>query len=376
MSNAFRELLRKVGSGPHTGKELTRDEAAAATQMMLRQEATPAQIGAFMIAHRIRRPTGVELAGMLDAYDVLGPRLQPIGTVREPVVLSAPYDGRDRTFPLGPLTALMLAAMECPVILHGGDRMPTKEGTPLVDLWRSLGVDWTLLSLAQVQQTFEATRVGFVYLPTHFPLAQGLVPYREQIGKRPPFATLELMWSPYAGKAHVVVGFVHPPTENMVRQAFELRHTAQFTTVKGLEGSCDLPRERTAIIGLGKLLEVDAGPGVEEAESGADDGARSPANLERLHLHPYDYGYGGRNVPLEPNPTLASEMMYAVLRGGPSELRQSVIWNAGFYLWRLGCAPDLSAGFEQAAYILDQGLALKVLEKLQHTTATVRLIPT
>jgi anthranilate phosphoribosyltransferase len=41
--------------------------------MMLLQEATPAQIGAFMIAHRIKRPTSQELAGMLDAYEQIGP---------------------------------------------------------------------------------------------------------------------------------------------------------------------------------------------------------------------------------------------------------------------------------------------------------------
>jgi anthranilate phosphoribosyltransferase len=60
MSIAFRELLKTIGSGPHTGENLSRDETAAATRMMLTQEATPAQIGAFMIAHRIKRPTGEE----------------------------------------------------------------------------------------------------------------------------------------------------------------------------------------------------------------------------------------------------------------------------------------------------------------------------
>ena len=47
MSNEFRDLLRKVGSGVHTGENLNRTEAAAATRMMLLQEATPAQIGRF-----------------------------------------------------------------------------------------------------------------------------------------------------------------------------------------------------------------------------------------------------------------------------------------------------------------------------------------
>ena len=68
MSDQFRELLKKVGSGQHTKKDLTRSEAAIAGRMMLTQTATPAQIGAFLISHRIKRPTGIELAVMLDAY--------------------------------------------------------------------------------------------------------------------------------------------------------------------------------------------------------------------------------------------------------------------------------------------------------------------
>ena len=69
MSNDFRELVKTIGSGPHTGKHLSRVEARAAMGMMLEAQATPAQIGAFLIAHRIKRPTAEELAGMLDAYD-------------------------------------------------------------------------------------------------------------------------------------------------------------------------------------------------------------------------------------------------------------------------------------------------------------------
>lgn len=186
MSKVFREFLKQIGSGTHTGEDLSREAAAIATRMMLLQEATPAQIGAFMIAHRIKRPTAAELAGMLDAYDQLGPKLQPIAASRPVTVLGVPYDGRSRTAPLSPLTALILAAADCPVIQHGGDRMPTKEGVPLVEIWQHLGVDWTSLALEEVQQILETTGLGFVYLPNHFPLAAALVPYREQIGKRPP----------------------------------------------------------------------------------------------------------------------------------------------------------------------------------------------
>ena len=71
MSNTFKQFIQKVGSGSHTSDNLTRDQAATATKMMLLGEATPIQIGAFLIAHRIKRPTGEELAGMLDTYHEL-----------------------------------------------------------------------------------------------------------------------------------------------------------------------------------------------------------------------------------------------------------------------------------------------------------------
>jgi anthranilate phosphoribosyltransferase len=350
MSYAFRELLRKVGSGTHTSESLTREEAAAATRMMLLQEATLAQIGAFMIAHRIRRPTGEELAGMLDAYEELGPVLQPISTNQPVLVFGVPYDGRTRTAPVTPLVVLVLATAGCSVIMHGGDRMPTKEGEPLIHLWQGLGIDWAKLPLEQIQQVLEMTGIGFVYLPLHFPLAQGLVPYREQIGKRPPFATMELMWCPYAGEAHIVSGFVHPPTEAMFQEAFARRGVTRFTTVKGLEGSCDLPRERTAIIGIG------------DPETG----------FQRLHLHPRDFGFEGRNVPLDSISQLISTMQ-TVLQGEPSELMDSTLWSSSFYLWRSGICSSFEVGVMEAKHLLSSGQVLQKLQIIQRAIAPLQL---
>ncbi|MEW5856489.1 MAG: hypothetical protein AB1861_03800, partial [Cyanobacteriota bacterium] len=230
-------------------------------------------------------------------------------------------------------------------------RMPTKEGLPLIEIWQGLGVNWAELSLALVQQVFEATQMGFVYLPKHFPQAAGLVPYRDQIGKRPPFATMELMWCPYAGKAHVVAGFVHPPTEGMFQGASELRGNPQyFTAVKGLEGSCDLPRDRTAIIGIWQ-------PG---------------SSHQRLLLHPRDYGFEGKEVALNSETELIQEMQALVqgklVQGNKSELMQTAIWNGGFYLWHCGLAPDLSSGLTQAEALLNSG---QVAQKLQEISRII-----
>ncbi|MDY6936691.1 MAG: anthranilate phosphoribosyltransferase family protein [Cyanobacteriota bacterium] len=356
MSKEFREFIQKVGSGTHTSSDLSRQGIQAAMRMMLQHEATPAQIGAFLIAHRIKRPTPEELAGMLDAYDELGPCLESLPPENRNewqnrvTVLGCPYDGRSRTAPVTPITALILAAAGVPVLMHGGDRMPTKYGIPLTEIWQGLGVDWTRLSLDRTQETIATTGLGFVYLPKHFPQAADLTPYREQIGKRPPIASLELVWTPYAGSTHLVAGFVHPPSEERFQNTLELRQQNCYTTVKGLEGSCDLSRSRTAIIGLFGSMVGD-----------------KPPTWERLHLRPEDYGFGGKDVPLESEEQLIEDLQ-AIIRGESSELAKSAIWNGGFYLWRCGVCPTLKLGLDKAELLLTQGV---VAEKLQEVGKSI-----
>lgn len=343
MSDIFRELLKKVGSGPHTSKNLTRTEAQDALSLMLREEATPAQIGAFLIAHRIKRPTGEELAGFLDALHDLGPRIPDLGLANPVVVLSNPYDGRSRTAPLSPMTSLMLATAGIPVLMHGSDTMPTKYGIPILDVWQLLSVQWQGQSLDQVAQILNTHNLGFLYMGDHFPQFQTLIPYRDQIGKRPPLATAELLWCPYDGPTRLVSGYVHPPTETMLKNAFRCRQQEYYTTIKGLEGSVDLPRDRTAIIGVHH-------PEQEE--------------LERLLLHARDYDLGGAEIPYESPETLAQQMQQ-LLQGKASPLLPGVLWNSGFYLWHFGPCDSLKAGIDVAHDFIQSGKLQQKLSDLQ-----------
>ncbi len=352
MSDAFRLLLKQVGSGTHTSKSLSREAAAEAMTLMLKQEATPAQIGAFMIAHRIKRPTPEEVAGMLDAYETLGPQVAAIDNATV-FVFCHPYDGRSRTAPVAPLVGLVLASAGVASLCPGGRRMPTKFGVPLVELWQKLGVDWTGLSLQQLHRIFAQTHLGLVYLPTHFPLAEGLTRYREELGKRPPLASMELVWNPYAGSATLVSGFVHPPTEERLLETLRIR--GGFSTnsgvlfIKGLEGSCDLPRDRACII---------------SHHHPQDNGFAS----ERLILHPQDFGQGGSEVAYT---TEADWQICAqqTLAGEANPLWSATVWNSGFYLWQAKQADSLEAGIAQAEESLTSGSAHEALTQLQTSLA-------
>ena len=96
---------------------MTREESADALNLILTGIASPAQIGAFMIAHRIRRPEPQELAGMVDTYLKLGPQFFSSKTQRRPICFGMPFDGRKRTAPIYPLTALVLLSAGQPVVL-------------------------------------------------------------------------------------------------------------------------------------------------------------------------------------------------------------------------------------------------------------------
>lgn len=343
MSDEFRELLKRVGSGTHTSRNLTRNEAKQATTMMLQQQATPTQIGAFMIAHRIKRPTPEELAGILDAFDQLGDQINICPQhIHQPVVLGNPYDGRSRTVPVTVITALILASVDIPIIMHGGEMMPTKYGIPLIEIWRKLEVDFSKFDLAQAQNVYDQTQIGFIYLPQHFPSAHNFVTYREQIGKRPPFATAELAWCPVVPNCSLVAGFVHPPTEERFRATFKLRHTEDFTLVKGLEGSCDLSRNRTGIIAIGN----------------------SSQGFERILLDPADYHLNGSDIVLESNEQVI-DLIQAVINGIPNKLFSAAVLNGGFYLWRFKRASSLESAFELATTMLTEGKVATKLKQLQ-----------
>lgn len=348
MSAQFREFVQKIGSGQHTGKDLSRSEAQQAMRMLLEQNATPAQIGAFLIAHRIKRPTAEELAGMLDAWEQFSYSLPGLSCPAPLVVLGSPYDGRERHSPISPVTALILAVAGFPVLQHGSDRLPTKYGLPLLDVWCELGVPWQKLSPDQVSAVLQASNLGFAYMPHFCPAFHALLPYREEIGKRPPLATLELIWSPYGGKQILLSGFVHPPTEAVMIDTFALRGIDHYATLRGLEGSVDLPIARISVIG--RHLP-DTG-------------------WQRITLHARNYGLDGDDPKLATADAIAQEIKHT-LDGKISNYCKAVVWNGAIALWLCGKCPDLETSIATVQEYLRLGL---VADKLTQVRQLVRPI--
>ncbi|MCP9850964.1 anthranilate phosphoribosyltransferase family protein [Cyanobium sp. Morenito 9A2] len=337
----FRELLAKVGSGEHTSTGLSRGEAREAMDLMLAGEVGEAQLGAFLIAHRIRRPSPIELTGMLDSYRAHGPVLRSPG--RRPLCFGVPYDGRSRTAPLVPMVALLLAASGQPVVLHGGDPMPVKYGVTLAELFAVLGIEWRGLPLAAVQARLDDHNLALTHQPLHFSAADRLRPVRDAIGKRPPVASLELLWTPHQGEHLLVSGFVHPPTESRAWEALAAAGETDLLTVKGLEGSTDLPTTRAGI-----TARVRQGV------------------VERLILHPRDHGIASEEVRWESLEAWGTQARQALVGEGP--LAEALVWNLGALLWLSEACSGLEEGVQQARALL----AARAGERLRAALAEVR----
>jgi len=321
----FRELIGKVGSGEHTSTGLSTEEAAEAMDLMLSGAVDPAQLGAFLIAHRIRRPTPEELGGMLISFRRHGPRLVSEG--RRALCFGVPYDGRSRTAPLLPLVALTLAAADQPVVLHGGDPMPVKYGVTLAELFGALGIHWQGLSLEALQQRLDRHNLALTHQPRHFPAAERLVSIRDLIGKRPPVASLELLWTPHQGERLLVSGFVHPPTEQRAWQALQAVGETEVLTIKGLEGSTDLPTTRA---GIAARLRGE--------------------HCERLLLHPRDHGITAAEVGWQQLDHWRDQALAALCGEGP--LAEALAWNLACLLWQSDRLASLAAALDQARALL------------------------
>ncbi len=318
---------------------MTREESADALELILKGDPSPAQIGAFMIAHRIRRPEPQELAGMIDTYLKLGPILSESKNNPIPICFGMPFDGRNKTAPIYPLTSIVLIDLGQPVVLHGGDRMPVKYGVTTVELFNSIGLCLKGLNMNQVQDGFSQHGLAFIYQPDHFPIAENLITYRHDIGKRPPLASMELLWTAHQGTHLLITGYVHPPTESRHAKALELLGEKNIVAIKGLEGGIDIPLNRTST------------------------GIHIKANQkEKLVLNPRIYNCLESNILWENLDTWRSQSIETL--NGESALRKAVMWNAGIYLWLAKITNTIEDGIQKAEHSLASGSAKATLQKL------------
>ena len=231
----FAQYVRTLGRGPGRSRALTRDEARIALGMVLRDEADPTQVGAFLMLLRYRGEDPAEMAGLVEAArGHFGAGLPP-GCA--PVALDWPSYGAGRTrgAPWFLLAALALARAGHRVLMHGSNEFT--RGTPVTESLAALGLP-VCASPAQAAQ--ELDRTAFAYLPLDAlcPALDRLLRLRGLLGLRSPINTAARLLNPFDAPAGVD-GVFHPPYIALHVNTAALLDRNRLVVVKGGGGEAE-----------------------------------------------------------------------------------------------------------------------------------------
>ncbi|MGB0386243.1 MAG: anthranilate phosphoribosyltransferase [Ardenticatenaceae bacterium] len=330
---AFIPFIKAVGRGEKLKRDLTYDEAKDAMRLILQGRAAEAQVGAFLIAQRVKGEAVDEILGFRDV--VREEFMRPISPRVEGLLdLATPYDGKAKTAQLAPAIAIVLAEAGVPVVLHGDEGIPTKEGIGPGLVLQALGVE-SALEGKEVEQMIEKTGFGFLHAKQFMPAWHNLIRIRRLFGLRTVLNTVEKLFNP-ANAPYQISGFFHANYIKRIR-ATQSGQQASWM-VQGEEGSIEMrPGRRTPIYAL----------------SAQDD---LILDTDRLGLPPQE-----REL-IEPNTALHAQLNASVLAGQASPAADQVALTAGTILTLLGAASELTDGIRRAQHILTSGAAQRRLD--------------
>jgi anthranilate phosphoribosyltransferase len=198
------------------GRDLAREEARAVIDEVMRGDATPAQIGGFLVALRAKGETVDEIAGCAEGMRA---HVIPVRPTREDLVDTAGTGGDGAgTFNISTAAALVAAAAGAAVAKHGNRAMSSSTGA--ADVLEALG-----FQLEQAPETIAASidtlGFGFMFAPAHHPAMRHAAPVRRELGTRTIFNLLGPLTNPAGARAQVVgvfsAAFVRPVAEALAQ---------------------------------------------------------------------------------------------------------------------------------------------------------------
>ncbi|MFD1177520.1 anthranilate phosphoribosyltransferase [Paenibacillus puldeungensis] len=235
------DILKEVGRGKRGARDLTYEEARAAATAIINGDASQAQIGAFLMAQRIKMESVDELKAFVDVLRSSAFR----SPVSEGLDCAGPYDGRTTTFMATLATAFLLASAGLPVTLHGTAPLPPKWGVTLPDVLREMGVDTTEAPerLASSARSIEYGGVKFVPAEASCPPLGRLRPIREELGLRTILNTAEKLID-YSESPYLVFGVFHNTVFDRMAQLIQRLEYRKALIVQGPQGSEDVYIDR------------------------------------------------------------------------------------------------------------------------------------
>jgi anthranilate phosphoribosyltransferase len=329
---AFRPLIAKVAAG----SPLTREEAAEAFDSMLSGDVTPAQMGGFLMALRVRGETVEEITGAVTSMRAKMLRVAaPEGAID---IVGTGGDGSG-SYNISTLASLIVAACGVPVAKHGNRAASSKSGAS--DALGVLGVKIGIPPEA-VAACIADAGIGFMMATTHHAAMRHVGPTRVELGARTIFNLLGPLSNPAGVKRQLIGVFADNWLEPMA-QVLKNLGSQRVWLAHGGDGLDEI-----TTTGPTRIVELKNGE-IRAFEVNPEDAGLPRANLDGLR--------GG-------DPAHNAAALRAVLAGAKNPYRDIAVLNAAAALVIADAARDLADGAAKAQKALDQGRARETLDRL------------
>ena len=319
------------------GRDLAREEARAVMEEIMSGEATPGQIGGFLVALRFKGETADEIAGCAEAMRA---HVVPVRPRREDLVDTAGTGGdRSQTFNISTAAALVAAAAGAGVAKHGNRAVSSSSGS--ADVLEALGFELEL-EPERIARSIDELGFGFLFAPSHHPAMRHAAPVRRELATRTVFNVLGPLTNPAGARAQVV-GVYAPELAPTIAEVLARLGARRAFVVHGAGGIDEL-----SPAGPNLVCEVVDG------------------DVRRREIDPADFGVP-RCRPSElrgGKPAENAATIRAIFGGAPGPKREAVLLNAAGAIAAGGHARDLAEAYRAAADAVDSGAAGERLEQL------------
>jgi len=255
-------IIKEIGRGKNAARDLSREDAKILFTAILNDEIPPLQLGAILIALRIKGESLEELAGFLEACEASYRHLNaPQGKV--PLVIPA-YNGARQLPNLTPLLASLVARAGVPVLVHGVPDDPGRVTT--IEIFKAMGIK-PAQNIAEAEAQLASHNLAILTIDTLAPALAGVLKLRRDIGLRSSAHTLVKMIQPFTSRAIRLVSVTHPEYLERMR-AFFTSHASHALLLRGAEGEAVAhPRREPVIEWLdGETAESWPGAAVQSPE--------------------------------------------------------------------------------------------------------------
>lgn len=338
MSDALKPM---IAAAPE--RALTQAEAESAFDILFEGQATPAQIGGFLMALRTRGETVEEYTAAARVMRAKCTPVQaPLGAMD---IVGTGGDGKG-TLNISTATAFVVAGAGVVVAKHGNRNLSSKSGA--ADAIAQMGVD-VMVKAPIVEQALREVGIGFMMAPMHHPAIRHVMPTRQELGTRTIFNILGPLTNPAGVKRQLTGAFSRDLIVPMA-QTLGALGSERAWLVHGSDGTDEL-----AISGISWIASLETDGKVRELELHPEEAG--------LPTHPFEAILGG-------SPEENGKAFRALLGGAASAYRDAVLLNAAAALLVAGTAGDLREGVAMAAQSIDSGAALAKVEGLARVTST------